>query len=122
MSEAELVESVIGYAQGGAVYFSLWLTILSAYAVTAYFVGKSFTTFQTVWLNTLYLFATLLTILGFYGGYNSMIYYINLLKGLNPESPQIMGYPILVSVTVVAVIGTLATLAFMWQIRHPKTE
>ena len=83
MSEAELVDSAIGYAANGASYFALWLTVLSAYAVTAYFVGKSFTTFQAAWLNTLYLFASLLTIFGFYSGYRSKIYYIKLLKGLN---------------------------------------
>jgi hypothetical protein len=122
MTEAELVEIVIGYASGGAVYFTIWLTILSAYAVTAYFTGNSLTTLQIVWLNTLYLFGALLAITGFYDCFISQLYYLDQLIKLNPESPQIMGSEILFSVTAFAVVGTFATLVFMWQVRHPKTE
>jgi hypothetical protein len=122
MTEADLLQGVIGYASSGGLYFSIWLTVLSAYAVIAYLAGKDLTTFQTVWVNTLYLFGSLLSIMGFYGGYRSQLFYINKLKELNPESPQIMSTNMLLSVTGFAILVTMATLLFMWQVRHPKTE
>jgi len=122
MTEAELIEVSIGYASSGGSYFTIWLTILSAYAVTAYLTGKSLTTPQILWLNSLYLFGALLAIVGLFGGFNSMLHYIDELRKLNPEAPQVMQSEILYSVTAFAVVGTFATLAFMWQIRHPKTE
>ena len=122
MSEADLLQGVIGYTSSAGQYFTIWLTILSAYAVIAYLAGKDLTTFQVVWLNTLYLFGALLSILGFYGGYRSQIYYIDQLKELNPESPMILDTNMLLLVTGFAILGTLGTLVFMWQIRHPKSE
>ena len=122
MTEADLLQGVIGYASSGGLYFSIWLTVLSAYAVIAYLAGKDLTTFQTVWVNTLYLFGALLSIMGFYGGLRSLLFYINQLKELNPESPQIMSTNMLLSVTGFAILVTMATLLFMWQVRHPKTE
>ncbi len=120
MTEYELLDSVVSYATGGGTFFTIWLTILSAYAITAYVTGRNFTSFQLVWLNTLYIFAAGLSIFGFVGMWRSQIFYIAELKVLRPDSPQILTEPIVYIVTATAVIGTLVTLVFMWQVRHPK--
>ena len=57
MTEYELVDIVASYASGGGTFFTIWLTILSAYAITAYVAGRDLSSFQVVWLNTLYIFA-----------------------------------------------------------------
>ncbi len=56
MTEYELIDVVASYASGGGTFFTIWLTILSAYAITAYVAGRDFSSFQVVWLNTLYIF------------------------------------------------------------------
>lgn len=124
MDEAELIEVIIGYTSAAGFYFTIWLSVLSAYAITAYVAGKEFSNFQIIWINTLYVFAAGLPILGLFGGFRSQLYYIAELKKINPGSPQIMNPTILVYVTTLAVIGTIATLAFMWQIRNsaPKAK
>lgn len=122
MTEYELVDAVGSYATGGGTFFTIWLTILSAYAITAYIAGRDLTAFQVLWLNTLYLFAAVLAIVGFYGQWNSQTFYVQELRALNPDSPQIMNYAILYAITLVAALGTLVTLVFMWQVRHSRKE
>ncbi len=120
MTEYELVDVVASYASGGGTFFTIWLTILSAYAITAYVAGKNLTSFQVTWLNALYLFAAGLAIFGFYGQFQSQLFYIKQLQSLNPESPQILTSGVVFAVFSLAVLGTLVTLVFMWQIRNAK--
>ena len=122
MTEYELVDAISSYATGGGTFFTIWLTILSAYAITAYVAGSGFTAFQVTWLNTLYLFAAILAIFGFYGQFNAQVFYVQELKELRPDSPQIMSSTLLFGVAFVAGMGTLITLLFMWNVRHPKKE
>ena len=53
MTEYELVDAIESYSSGGAAYFTLWVTVLSAYAITAYVAGRNLSTFQVTWLNGL---------------------------------------------------------------------
>ena len=122
MTEYELVDVIISYATGGGTFFAIWLTVLSAYAITAYVVGRELTTFQVAWLNTLYLFAAFILIFSFYGLFNSQVFYVHELRSLRPDSPQMMNPAMLFSATSVAALGTLITFAFMWQVRHSTTE
>ncbi len=122
MTEYELVDIVASFASGGGTFFTIWLTILSAYAITAYVAGRDFSSFQVVWLNTLYIFAAGLAIFGFHGQFRSQIFYIAELKMLRPDSPMILTETVAHAVTSVAAVGTLITLIFMWQVRHSNTE
>ncbi len=122
MTEYELVDIVASYASGGGTFFTIWLTILSAYAITAYVAGRDLSSFQVAWLNTLYIFAAGLSIFGFHGQFRSQIFYIAKLKILQPDSPMILTETVAHGVTAVAAVGTLITLIFMWQVRHSNTE
>lgn len=94
----------------------------SAYALTAYVAGRDLTSFQVAWLNVLYLFAAMLAIFALYGQFNSQVFHVHELNSLKPESPQIMSHTLLFLATSLATMGALVTFAFMWQVRHPKTE
>ncbi len=122
MTEYELADVISSYAVQGGTFFTIWLTILSAYAVVAYVVGKNLTTYQISWLNTLYLFATFSAIYGFSGSFYTQVFYIELIKEINPDSPQRMRNEMTFVTTALATFGTFATLKFMWDIRHPKAE
>lgn len=122
MTEYELVDAISAYATQGGTFFSFWLTILSAYAITAYVAGKDLSSMQILWLNCLYLFAVSLVIFGFEASWSSQVHYISKLKEIAPDAPQKIRSEIVMLVTVIAALGTIATLKFMWDIRHPKTE
>lgn len=123
MTEYELADAISSYVVQGGTFFTIWLTTtVSAYAVVAYTAGKSLSIFQTVWLNRLYLFAALIVIFTFHSSFRSSVYYAQKIRELNPSSPQAITYEVIVVITVIAAAGTIATLKFMWDIRHPKTE
>lgn len=121
MTEYELADIISSYAVQGGTFFAIWLTIVSAYALVAYVAGKDLTAFQVVWLNVLYLFAALLTIFAFWGSFNSHIFYVEAIRELHPESPQVMNYRAAVMATASTIAGTFSTLLFMWQVRRAKT-
>ena len=122
MTEYELVDAISSYATQGGTFFTIWLTILSAYAITAYVAGKDLSPAQVLWLNCLYLFTVSLAIYGFYGSFSSQVHYIGKLYEIAPDAPQKINSTIVMLVTAIAAVGTLATLKFMWDIRHPKTQ
>ena len=82
--------------------------------------GKNLSSSQIAWLNTLYIFAACMTIIGFFGSWGTQIYYIEKIRELNPESPQANSNTIKNTITAVAVFGVFSTLKFMWDIRHSK--
>ena len=88
MTEYEYADAISSYAVQGGTFFTIWITILSAYGIVAYTVGKNLSSSQIAWLNTLYIFAACMTIIGFFGSWGTQIYYIEKIRELNPESPQ----------------------------------
>lgn len=120
MTEYELADIISTYAAQGESFFTLWLTILSAYALVSYVAGKDLTTFQVLWLNTLYLFASSLAVFAFSASFKSQVFYAKMIRELHPHSPQLMNEVVQVFCIAIASVGTLMTLLFMWQIRHSK--
>jgi hypothetical protein len=120
MTEYELADLISTYGVQGGTFLTMWLTILSAYALVSYVAGKDLTTFQVLWLNTLYLFASALTIFSFKASLDSQIFYAKMIRELHPHSPQAINEVVQVSAIAIASVGTLVTLLFMWQIRHSK--
>ena len=47
MTEYELADAISSYAVQGGTFFTIWLTILSAYALVAYAAGKDLTPFKS---------------------------------------------------------------------------
>jgi hypothetical protein len=120
MTEYELADIISTYGVQGGTFFTIWLTILSAYALVSYVAGKDLTTFQVLWLNTLYLFASSLAIFAINTSSKSQVFYAKMIRELHPHSPQVMNEVVQVSTIAIASVGTLMTLLFMWQIRHSK--
>jgi hypothetical protein len=122
MTEYELADLVSSYSVQGVTCFSIWLSVVSAYAISAYAVGSKLTPFQISWLNTLYLTTSFLSIWGFRGSWRTQVYYIEVLKASYPGAPQTMNIEAALALTVIAGAGTLATLVFMWQVRHRENQ
>ncbi|MEP0200814.1 MAG: hypothetical protein ABJ084_00080 [Halioglobus sp.] len=122
MTEYELADAVSSYATQGGTFMALWISILSAYAFVAYTTGEKLLRSQVIWINCLYVFTSFLCITAIYGSYKSHSYYTSQIKLVNPNSPQSMYHDLAILVTGVAILGSIATLKFMWDVRHPKAE
>ncbi len=122
MTEYEYADVITSYATQAGTFFTIWLTILCAYALVAYTIGEKLNSSQVIWLNGLYVFAASLSIFGFSASFNSQVFYVDQLKLLNPESPQNMNIYTMWGITILAILGVFVTLKFMWDIRHPKAE
>jgi magnesium-transporting ATPase (P-type) len=121
MTEYELADLISTYGVQGGTFLTMWLTILSAYALVSYVAGKDLTTFQVLWLNTLYLFASSLAMFSFKASTDTQVFYAKMIRELHPHSPQAMNEVVQMSAIAIASVGTLVTLLFMWQIRHSKS-
>ena len=95
-------------------------TLLFGYLMVAYFIGAQLTRVQVGILTTLYLFwvvrlGVLLNVV-----FNSSQNIIGEMRKISPDHdpavPSILGVLTLLSVL------TLASLYFMWSVRHPKKE
>ena len=122
MTEYELADAISSYAVQGGTFFTVWLTIVSAYALVAYVTGKNLTGFQIMWLNTTYLIVSFLSIFGFYGAFSTQAHYAQLIRELNPSSPQLMRAEVAIGIVLITIIGTLVTFCFMWSVRNQKVE
>lgn len=105
----------------------MYFTLVSAYLVVAWLVGKKLTRGQYVIVTALYLFwvAGIIQTQVFTG--LSTLQLASsiasqgdlLLKGYGSGTPMIIG---IYSFTVVMVCGVFASLYFMWSVRHQKTD
>ena len=123
MTEAELVESAhLAYSNGIACDAIFW-TLAGSYLVTAYQVGEKLTSSQLVIINTLFLFAIGTTSFRIWAYFNAGIEFskeVALLNETRPGRYASKAFPIIMAVFSFLIV--LASLKFMWDVRHPKTE
>ena len=122
MTEQELAELISDYSSQGGAFFGLWITIVTGYLIAAYLAGDRLNRSQVFILNTFYVWVSSLVRVGFYGSFNTQAHYTRELKQMVPDSPQMMTWNLGFAVTIATVLGVLATLKFLWDIRHPKIE
>ena len=105
---------------------TILISLIFGYLLVAHFVGASITRAQVTILNALYLFTVVSGLAVYRGHYESIIFSVNRLlevKGLTASDIPITGTPGAVQVVIVAYSAMiLASLYFMWTVRHPKAE
>ena len=122
MTEAELVESV--NSNLGILYsaLNLYLTVTMAYLVAAYLAGAKLTRVQVTIISVLFVGAAMMSLIGVVGNGSRAMEYVAILKQMHPERPY-SGSPIFPYAGAILLgAGVIASLKFMWDIRHPKTE
>ena len=122
MSEAELAEQVANYGGQGIAIFAVWVSVLAGYLVTAYMAGRNLERTQGLILNSTYLFVSALVIFAIFASFKVQAFYSEQLRESFPWSPQVSNIYIAIGITVATSCATLASLKFMWDIRHPKHE
>jgi hypothetical protein len=122
MSEAEIVESMTEYFGLNAEMLSIYLTVTSGYLIVAYLVGSKLTRSQLIIVSGLYLvFATATSYLAIGYGMRG-IHYAEILRNLSPSTPLYSTELVPGAIAFVLLGGIVASLKFMWDSRHPKTE
>ena len=101
---------------GAASAMSLYLTVTSGYLLVAYLVGKELTLPQTAIITTLFIFFTSANTVATVS-YMSNAYYYGHTYG-NGRAP-FWEAP---ATGMILSLGILASIKFMWDVRHPKTE
>ena len=122
MTESELVEAwglFLGNSQTG---LGLYLSILSGYLIIAYLVGAKLTRLQVWIVTTLFIWSSASVSLWFAAWWGRALEFALEAKKLNPERQVDNSPEALLVFTLMLWGGIVASLFFMWSVRHPKTE
>ncbi len=123
MTEYEILDLVGGESAQSATQFTLYLSVLFAYLITAYFVGDKLTRAQVFLLSGLYIFVNLAQAWGMVLTMNRVGELMEMKAEISPLTEWEEGYVGYGNLWAIAmVIGVLASLYFMWNVRHPNTE
>ena len=122
--ELEMVTQ--GYADLVETEASILLSMIFGYLLVAHFIGHSITRVQVTIFNALYLLTALSSLGVYYGHYGSVVYSVNRMlteNAINAEDIPVTGTPESAKYVVVAYLAMiLASLYFMWTVRHPKEK
>ncbi len=121
MTEYELLDLIASGTDQMADMFSLYLTVLSAYLIVAYILGRKLSVSQFVGLTVLFLFAAGGQTLGIYqNGVHIGELFIRK-QEITPLTPYEAQYVTNTNAWVIAMsVGILVSVVFMWQVRHHK--
>ncbi len=113
LAATEIVVEQLGGANGA---MTLYLTVTSGYLLVAYLAGNELTRLQATIITCLYgVFAATNTV-AVVSFFNAAIHY-----GHTYGTGRMPFWPPYIVGTMFS-LGILASLKFMWDVRHPKTE
>jgi hypothetical protein len=118
MSEPEVMEMVNLYAGNAMSSFSLWVSFTFAYLTVAYLVGAKLSNIQVYIVSSLYCFsggAFALSAVTYTQSFTTLTFTY---PEFNPTDLWLMPWTLFSSVMTTG--GILASLYFMWDVRHPK--
>jgi len=120
MTEYELADIVATYSSNAGSFFAVYLTLISGYLITAFIAGSRLNTPQVAILNVGVIIAAFVMIWGTYGAGSTQVHYTYKLLSLTADAPQANRAWVMNAVLTVMIGGLLASLYFMWDVRHPK--
>lgn len=123
MTEYELFELLQGSYEKMNVDATIYFTLVSAYLVVAFLVGSSLTRIQLFIVNTLYILWSLATINSLYIGMRAAVKFQDGLIEMDSKffvddtstAFWVFGF------MFVQAAGIIASLYFMWSVRHPQS-
>ena len=122
MTEAELVSAAQALWANVIALIAILISVVSAYLVIAYLVGSKLTHSQAVIVNTLYVLVSVFLVWAMFVLAQRGIEVAALAIDLSTQRD--LGPTSNVARALVAMFGvcSLASLKFMWDVRHPNTE
>ena len=120
MSEAEIWELILLSQANAATYIAMLLTLISGYLVIAYLVGTKLSGQQILLVNGLFLLSALSMAFPTFAAYERASFLLSLTSEAY-RSPRSAGIHLAPGASAVIFSGAiLASLKFMWDVRHPK--
>ena len=119
MTQYEIIDAMgtfQGLTQSGLMNY---FTILSSYLIIAYFAGANLSRFQALTITGLYLAMQLFTTWGIVTFFVATRLLADTLSIGGWQPPPVK--PVYVA-SPLLIIGIIAGLKFMWDVRHPKSE
>jgi hypothetical protein len=113
LTTGQLVVEQLSAANGA---MTLYVTVTSGYLLVAYLVGRDLTRLQTTIITVLYVVFAAMNTFAVVSFFQSAFYFGNTYgAGLAPSWPAY-------GTGTLFILGILACLKFMWDVRHSKTE
>ncbi len=122
MTEYELVDATATYASNFVLIFTLYLTLISGYLITAFVAGTRLSTVQVSILNFGFIISAGLMAFSALGAGIIRVHYTRELLELTADAPHRPLLWLFLSWFILMIGGVLASLYFMWDVRHPKSE
>lgn len=122
MTEAELHEIAALFSTGAMTAISIYLSTISAYLVVAFVVGSKLTRSQLTVISTLFIMGALFFTYGTAGFFIRQIPIVEQLATLHPDQHYAVNSASVMTIAGIQILGVLACLKFMWDVRHPKAE
>jgi hypothetical protein len=122
MSEAEALELTLIASANAVTSFTVYITVTFGYLAASYFTGRKLTNSQALIVSSLYLFSAFGALLNLL---SDNVFYAAALEHaptLTPENALIEVELWNTYMTILLSAGILASLYFMWSIRHPATS
>ena len=122
MTEADLQELTTIITATAMSSISIYLSILSAFLVVAYLVGSQLTRGQVFVISTLFLLGALFFTYATTGIFIRQSSLVERLAKIAPGEIYFVNEWVALTVGSIQLLGILACLKFMWDVRHPKAE
>ena len=122
MTEAKTLELFGAYGQCAQTAMTIYISITFGYLATAYFVGSQLTTIQVCTGSALYLVGVGAAFLNQVVCTQSQFKILDSVPNVLQDLTLIQGDFWLLLLSILQTLGVIASLFFMWQIRHPKTK
>ena len=123
MTEYELLDLLASVEQQMAVQFSLYLSVVSAYMIVAYLVGSKLSNVQVIIASVLMIFTAGGQTWGMYKSLMRAMEYLAEKSQLYSLTKYEEDFAANTYVWIVILsAGVLASLYFMWSVRHAKNE
>jgi hypothetical protein len=124
MTEYELNDAIQAVSSNLIASEALFLTVLSVYGVIAFSAGTRLNTYQVTFVNFVFIGFVFTNLSALHAMTVNVYHYGDQLIRMRGEIEvqQTVGVASRWTMFAVRLLITLGALAFMWQIRHTKTE
>ena len=122
MSEAELVEALTSYYEIALTAIGMYVSVTSGYLVVAYLAGTNLDKTQVFIISVLFTVVAGIMVYAVHGFMWRAYGYIQSLKSVAQSGVDYYAGPFShVLLPVILACGIVASLKFMWDVRHPRT-
>ncbi len=122
MTESEMVEAANSYFDLAVDMLSFYMTITSGYLIVAFLAGKRLTISQMSVISTLYVFGAVVSTYSAFAWCMHGIHYTSIRTAAESSLPTYATPVVPAVLSAILAAGILASLKFMWDIRHQELD